>query len=94
MSKKNEFQFGLTVETQDATGKVMAVYFTVRKGTSYKVKEYDNGNVFADYDRSGKLLGIEMLAPSNAKVLDEIAVDAPVRKFVRGAIPIAMLCAS
>jgi uncharacterized protein YuzE len=89
--KPTQFSFHVNVETNDRTGEIMAVYFQVRKGKSAKVKEYADGNVFADYSRSGKLLGFEMLAPCRAVVLDKIAGEAPARRFVRQTIPRAML---
>jgi hypothetical protein len=55
------------------------------------VKEYDGGSVFADYDRQGELLGIEMLAPCKVSVLDKIAGQEPAKRFIKGAIPRAML---
>jgi len=73
---------------------VIAVYFKVRDGVSSKVREYEEGNVFADYDRNGRLLGFEMLAPCEVRVLDRIAGEPSVKKFVRNNIPSAMLCVS
>ena len=87
----NRFSFRVSVETQNETGQVIAVYFQVRKGKTKKTKEYADGNVFADYDKHGQLLGIEMLAPCQAAVLDRIAKQAPAKRFVRDAVPRGML---
>ena len=92
--KTGGYHFQVNVETNNRTGEVMAVYFKVREGMSHKVKEYEKGNVFADYDRKGRLLGIEMLAPCQAQVLDRIAEHAPVRRFVKNSVPNAMLIAT
>ena len=89
--KPNKFSFRVNVEAENETGRVLAVYLQVREGKSATVKEYADGNVFADYDRYGRLIGIEMLAPCNAKVLDRIATQAPARRFVRSAVPKSML---
>ena len=85
------FHFRVSIETHDQTGAVLAVYFQVRKGKTKVTKEYAEGNVFADYDKHGHLLGIELLAPCRASVLDRIARHAPERRFVRGAVPRGML---
>jgi len=69
----------------------MAVYFQVRKGKVKVTKEYADGNAFGDYDKHGRLLGIEMLAPCRPSVLDNIAKQKPAKQFVRNTIPRAML---
>ena len=89
----DRFHFRVSVETHDQTGEVLATYFQVRKGKVAVTKEYADGNAFADYDRKGRLLGIELLAPCKAEVLDRIAKQATAKRFVRGAVPRAMLVA-
>ena len=89
--RTDKFSYRVSVETEDATGAVIAVYFQVRKGKAKVTKEYADGDVFADYDRQGRLLGIEMLAPCRASVLDRIAKHAPEKRFVRNAVPRGML---
>jgi uncharacterized protein YuzE len=89
--KKEKFAFRVNIETRDDTGEVLAVYFQLRKGKTKVTKEYADGNVFADYDKDGKLLGIEMLAPCRASVLDKIAGQAPAKRFVRDVVPCGML---
>ena len=59
----NKFSFRVNIETGDQTGKVLAVYFQIRTGKTKVTKEYADGSVFADDDKNGELLGIEMLAP-------------------------------
>jgi len=88
---KNNFSFQLTVETENETGRLLAAYFQVREGKSAAVKEYADANVFADYDRRGRLLGIEILGPCAAAVLDSIADQPQVKRFVRSAVPQSML---
>ena len=87
----SKFAFRVSVETHDQTGAVIAVYFQVRKGKTKVTKEYADGSVFADYDKHGQLLGIELLAPCRASVLDKIAAQAPAKRFVRDAVPRGML---
>jgi uncharacterized protein YuzE len=87
----SKFSFRVAVETHDLTGKVLAVYFQIRKGKTKVTKEYADGNAFADYDKHGELLGIELLAPCRASVLDKIAQQAPTKRFVRDAVPRGML---
>jgi uncharacterized protein YuzE len=89
--KADKFSFCVSIETEDKTGAVMAVYFRVRAGKPKVTKEYADGNLFADYDRHGRLLGIEMLAPCRASVLDRIAKRAPEKRFLRDAVPRGML---
>lgn len=94
MSQKNKFFFQVAVETHDQTGAVIAVYFQIRKGKSKVTKEYANGDAFADYDKNGLLLGIELLAPCRASVLDSIAKQASAKRFLRDAVPRGMLVTS
>ena len=91
MKKKPKFSFHVTVETHAQTGDVVAVYFQIRKGKAAVTKEHADGNLFADYDQRGELLGIELLAPCSAEVLDNIAREAPERRFVRKTVPQGML---
>ncbi len=92
--KVNKFSFRISIETENDTGQVLAVYLQIREGKSAAVKEYADGKVFADYDRHGMLLGIEILAPCKANVLDKIATHSQVKKFVRNAVPKSMLVAA
>ncbi len=88
---ESKFSFRVTVETHDRIGSVVAVYFQIRKGKTKTTREYADGDLFADYDRRGQLLGIELLAPCRATVLDRITKKAAERRFVRDAIPQGML---
>ena len=86
-----KFSFHVNVETHDQTGEVLAVYLQIRKGKASTTREYADGNLFADYDKRGELLGIEMLAPCRAAVLDRIATEAQEKRFLRRAVPRGML---
>ena len=59
----SQFSYSISIETQNQTGAVLAVYLTIRKGRTKVTREYAKGDVFADYDSQGQLLGIEILAP-------------------------------
>ena len=87
-----QYLFKVSVETNNHTGEILAVYFQVRKGKAVEVQEFENGNAFANYGRKGELLGIELLAPCKLKVLDQIMKTEPQpRMFVRNAMPRKML---
>jgi len=82
------FNFGLSVSTDRETGETLAVYFRIRNGQVAETKEFADGSAFADYDRQGRLLGIELLGPCEITVLDRIARKEPkAKKFIRNAIP-------
>ena len=61
MKIDSRYNFRVNVETNVRTGEVIAVYFQVRKGKVATTKEYADGNAFADYDRQGRLLGLNCL---------------------------------
>ena len=92
--RPDKFHFRVSVETRNETGEVLAVYFQVRKGKTKVTKERAGGNVFADYDKHGTLIGFEVLGPCRASVLDNIAGQASAKRFVRSAIPQGMLAVS
>src|SRR5262249_39385446 len=83
-----EISFGVNIEV-NAQGSVSAAYFSIRPGKSAHVREFADGNAFADYDHDGRLLGIELLGPCQIAVLDRIARKEPaqVKKFVRQSMP-------
>jgi uncharacterized protein YuzE len=83
------FEFGFSVETDKRTGSTLAVYLRVRHGKARRTREYADGNAFADYDKKGRLLGIELLGPCQVEILDEIAEkDEPrVRQFLHTRMP-------
>jgi uncharacterized protein YuzE len=86
-AQMKKYSFAINVETNDQTGEVMAAYFRVRKGKVAETREYADGAVFADYDRRGELLGIEVLESCKATVLNQITPDTSVRRFFRRSGP-------
>jgi uncharacterized protein YuzE len=84
------------IEVDDETGEVVAVYFYIRPGTAAETREYAAGRALADYDRKGKLLGVELLGPCEVAVLDKISRNepAPIKTFLRGSIPRQMALAN
>ena len=97
---KSQISFDVSIEVDHSTGVVQAVYFRVRKGKVADTKEFADGNVFADYDNAGNLLGVELLAPCKATVFDKIAASEPadseprVKKFLKRSAPRDMILAS
>lgn len=97
MSKPDPYNFAISVSTDNISGEILSVYFQVRKGIAEDVVERAKGAAFVNYDKKGKLLGIELLEPCSLKVLDYIANKEPtstrshVRKFFRSAIPRQMV---
>jgi len=89
---QHKFEISVTVDEQ--TGAVISAYFGIRRGRSAQTREYGDGAAFADYDKHGHLLGIEMLAPCSLRVLNRIEGAEPeVRRFVKSAAPRAMVMA-
>jgi len=85
-------EFGLNVTIDKATGETLAVYFQIRKGKAAKVREFADGNAFANYSRSGALLGIELIGPCKVSVVDQITKrDERAKRFVRRTAPKPML---
>jgi len=85
--KASRFSFRVTIETEFATGAVLAAYFQLREGKSARVREFVDGTVFADYDKQGKLIGIEMLGPCSPQVIDEITGQERTKRFVHNNAP-------
>jgi uncharacterized protein YuzE len=67
------------------TGEPVAGYLRVRQGKVAATKEVEDGLVFADYGADGCLLGVELLGPCAAEVLDRLAEKEPevIRRFLR-----------
>ena len=90
-----EREFKLSISTDRRTGRLIAVYFQVRRGQATKVREFAGGNALANYDDEGDLLGIELLGPCSVSAVDKIAKkDKVVRQFVRQNAPRRMLVAN
>ena len=93
----SNFRFQMSVSTDDATGEVLSVYFQFRSGKTHENREFEHGNVFADYNKHGELLGVEFLAPSNVAVLNQVASEEPAdvrqktKRFVRDSGPRAFV---
>lgn len=82
------YHYSVTVDTESATGEIRAVYLQIRSGKSARVKEFQGGDVLADYDKDGNLLGIEVLAPCRISLLEKILGDEPqTKRFVKRSIP-------
>lgn len=79
----------LSVSVDEKTGQVRAAYFRLRVGEVNETREVAEGRAFADYDASGSLLGIELLAPCEIDELIDLAATEPepVKRFLRGSLP-------
>jgi hypothetical protein len=69
--------FSVHVQAHPRTGHPMAAYFHVRDGKASEVRELADGAIFANYDRKGELLGVELLSPCKKSVLRKLSSDAP-----------------
>lgn len=89
----------MSVDTDNTTGEVLAVYFQFRKGTVHETREFADGVALADYNRRGELIGIELLAPCKVTIVDSIAANEPAsarrdaKKFMRQSGPRTMVVA-
>jgi hypothetical protein len=86
---------GFEVSIDEGTGKVRAAYLRARDGAVAETREVAAGEAYADYDRGGRLLGVEFLAPCEVSVVDQLTLAEPenVREFLRSAPPRQMLLA-
>lgn len=83
-----QFSFGVSVEVDNRTGRILAVYCRVRKGRHHETRELVANKVFADYNTRGELLGVELLAPISVAVLDRVTCNEPQsRDFIRRSVP-------
>jgi hypothetical protein len=87
----NAPRFNYTASVDERTGRVMAVYFYLRRET----REVVEGKAFADYDADGALLGVELLAPCQVALLGRVVEGEPdgVMQFMRRVAPPEMLVA-
>lgn len=89
MKQPPQTHFNISVETEDLTGDVLSVYFNFRKGHRDYSQEFAGGAAIADYDKHGYILGLELLAPCQVKLMDEVAstetlaVRSRIKNFVR-----------
>jgi hypothetical protein len=92
-----KFAFAVGVSTDDSTGEILSVYLNIRKGKADEVVELEEGMAYANYDKHGYLLGIELLEPCSVNVLNKIARKEPaatrnrVKKFLTGSAPREMV---
>ena len=79
--------FSIDWSIDNQTKNLNAIYFRFRTGTVARTKELADGRMMADYDRRGRLLGIEMIAPCSANVLEKIDIDKEARDFIKRGVP-------
>jgi uncharacterized protein YuzE len=89
----SEPNFRVALETDKDTGALLAVYFQIRRGKAVTVEEVAEGAAFANYDRKGRLIGIELLGPCKFTVLTQLAAKEPeqyqskIKRFLRDNMP-------
>lgn len=79
--------FDFVAEIDRRNGRIMAVYMQFRKGDVAETREIVEGKAFADYDRKGVLLGVELLAPCRFAAMAKLSDEEPIREFVRNKLP-------
>ena len=52
-----KYHFKTSISIEEETGDFLALYFQIRDGKSARQAEFANGNLIADYDSRGRLLG-------------------------------------
>jgi hypothetical protein len=82
-------RFQLESSIDESTGRTVAVYLRVRDGKVAQTKEICEGVAYADYDKEGILLGLELLGPCQNDVLERVTASEPeaVRRFLLGGVP-------
>lgn len=82
---KDKFVPKIDISVDEKTGIIRAAYLRIRNGKVHETREVSEGSAFADYDKNGWPLGIELLGPCNARVLDKLAKKefAPIKRFLR-----------
>lgn len=89
MSKQREIGFEISISGHH-DGTLEAVYITLRDGKAAKTKEIIEDILLADYDRRGRLIGIEVLAPVKISRLTRLVDQErrrPFRNFVKNQAP-------
>ena len=87
--------YDVSLSVDQRTGRLMAVYFRVREGEVADTREIVEGKIVADYDEDDLLLGFELLAPCEVRILDMITAQESedVKRFVKRTAPHEMVCA-
>jgi uncharacterized protein YuzE len=93
MEISEDITLGFELSLDEQTGKPRAAYLQVRTGDVAETRELAPDRAYADYDATGRLLGVEFLAPCAIEVVDNITVDQPanVREFLRSVPPRQLL---
>ena len=89
----SDLNFQVKISVNKEKGTVTAVYFQMREGKATRVLELADGKAFANYNSTGKLLGIELLAPCQVTALDHLFKKEPkvIKEFLMRTAPPEML---
>jgi len=94
-----DFAFATSTTIDSKTGEVISAYFRIRRGKVAETREFAEGAAFADYNRNGELLGIEVIAPCRVTVVDQLAANEPqqlrnrTKRFMRDSGPRMLIAA-
>lgn len=81
--------FKLSISASE-DGAVQAIYISLRNTKVARTKEIEEDILLADYDSKGRLVGIEILAPVQLKIITRLVDEPrrkPFRRFVRDQAP-------
>jgi hypothetical protein len=73
----DNYHFESSISIEEETGTLLAFYHQVRTGKSVKQIEFADGNLIADYDSRGRLLGVELLGPCSLAELKKAFKGEP-----------------
>lgn len=81
--------FRVEASFDDVSGRMVAVYLRVREGVVAETREPKEGYAYADYSADGELLGVELLGPCDADILESLGRNEPepVQRFLRDSVP-------
>ena len=92
MKSPVNYSFDVETTVDNQTGELLAVYFRVRKAKVHQTIEIVDGYAYADYNRRGELIGIELLGPCDVSVVDKIRkADVAAKSFIRSSAPRGIL---
>jgi hypothetical protein len=71
-------------------GSIDAIYLAVSANKVARTDEFIEDHMLVDYDRNGRIVGIEILAPIRLRDvtgLVDVRTRAPLRRFLRRSVP-------
>lgn len=71
-------------------GSIQAIYLAVSANKIARTDEIMENGMLVDYDRNGRIVGVEILAPVRIRDvtgLVDVRTRAPLRRFLRRSVP-------